>query len=78
LQLTLSAGVTSAAPEEPSDSLMERGQKALQTALQSGGDRTCVEQPPTEAAADDGVADAVGTAAENDSLEPADEAVAVS
>jgi hypothetical protein len=35
-------------------------------------------QPPTEAAADDGVADAVGTAAENDSLEPADEAVAVS
>jgi|GEM_PF-2139560 hypothetical protein len=48
LQLTLSAGVTLAGHGEPPDSLMNRGQKALEKSLHAGGNRTSVEEPPTE------------------------------
>jgi diguanylate cyclase len=84
LQLTLSAGVTLAAQGEPPDSLMKRGQKALTTSLQSGGNRTSVEESPTEdnvtaddaAAVDD--APAADDVAAEESVEPAEEALSVS
>lgn len=77
LQLTLSAGVTLAAQGEPPDRLMERGQMALEKSVQAGGNRTSVEESPTEDDATDTDAAAVDDASAADEVAEADDAAVV-